>query len=433
MLTREENERLTRVGRGTPTGELLRRFWLPFLLTADLSEPDGAPVRVGLLGERLLAFRDTSGRIGLIDRACAHRCADLFFGRNEENGLRCTYHGWKYDVEGKCLDMPTEDVEKVLSKIISSSPHTRCASGREFCGPTWVPKSKFPSCRNLNGHEFPMGTDLFRGTSRKTTSFRRSTAASTPSIRYFSTAHWTPITGLINGRNRRKRDGDARLMHRVRTNPPKLVAKDTDYGVLIGGKYRGSDGTDYWRYNNFLMPFYTMPPGGGSGLSKKIAHAFVPIDDESCIRWVFTWNFAEPLSAKEIAEMRAGSSVHVEFIPGTHYPARNMSNDYLIDRESQKTLTFTGIKGIGEQDFSVQEGMGAVVDRTREHLGSSDIGIVAMRRRLLKAAADLQEGVAPYAALHGDVYRIRSAELVLPADAPWDENENLKAAMTATW
>jgi hypothetical protein len=123
----------------------------------------------------------------------------------------------------------------------------------------------------------------------------------------------------------------------------------------------------------------------------------------------------------------------VEFIPGTHYPARNMGNDYLIDREAQRILTFTGIKGIGEQDFSVQEGMGGIVDRTREHLGSSDIGIVAMRRRLLKAAADLQEGVPPYAALHGDVYHVRSAELVLPADAQWDENEKLKAAMMAHW
>jgi hypothetical protein len=131
--------------------------------------------------------------------------------------------------------------------------------------------------------------------------------------------------------------------------------------------------------------------------------------------------------------MRAGASVHVEFIPGTHYPARNISNDYLIDRHAQKTLTFTGIKGIGEQDFSVQEGMGGIVDRTREHLGSSDIGIVAMRRRLLKAAADLQEGVPPYAALHGDVYRIRSAEVMLPSDAKWDEDERAKQAMTAQW
>ena len=101
MLTAEENDRLTRVGRGTPMGELVRRFWLPFLQVSDIAEPDGAPVRVTLLGEQLVAFRDTSGRIGLIDRLCAHRCANLFFGRNEENGLRCTYHGWKYNVGRK--------------------------------------------------------------------------------------------------------------------------------------------------------------------------------------------------------------------------------------------------------------------------------------------------------------------------------------------
>jgi phthalate 4,5-dioxygenase oxygenase subunit len=118
MLTGEENERLTRVGRGTPMGELVRRFWLPFLQVSDVAEPDGPPVRVTLLGEQLVAFRDTSGRIGLIDRFCAHRCANLFFGRNEENGLRCTYHGWKYNVEGRCVDMPTEDAASTFKDNI---------------------------------------------------------------------------------------------------------------------------------------------------------------------------------------------------------------------------------------------------------------------------------------------------------------------------
>lgn len=432
MLTREENERLTRVDRGTPMGDLMRRFWLPFLLTADLSEPDGAPVRVGLLGERLLAFRDTSGRIGLIDRNCAHRCADLFFGRNEENGLRCTYHGWKYDVDGRCLDMPTEDAESAFKENIKLTAYPV----RERAGILWTymgPKEQIPELPEFEWARVPEG-HRFISWNFQQNNFVQAIDGGIDTVHsVFLHSSLDSHRRLGEWQEQAKRDRDARLMHRVRTNPPKLVAKDTDYGVLIGGKYRGREGTDYWRYNNFLMPFYTMPPGGGSGLSKKIAHAFVPIDDESCMRWVFTWNFAEPLSAKEIAEMRAGSSVHVEFIPGTHHPARNMSNDYLIDRELQKTLTFTGIKGIGEQDFSVQEGMGRVVDRTREHLGSSDIGIAAMRRRLLKAAADLQEGVTPYAALHGEVYHIRSAELVLPADAQWDENEKLKAAMTAQW
>lgn len=156
MLTREENERLTRVGRGTPTGELMRRFWLPFLLTADLSEPDGPPVRVGLLGEKLVAFRDTSGRIGLIDRNCAHRCADLFFGRNEENGLRCTYHGWKYDVEGKCLDMPTEDAESSFKENIKLTAYPV----RERAGILWTymgPKEQIPDLPEFEWARVPDG------------------------------------------------------------------------------------------------------------------------------------------------------------------------------------------------------------------------------------------------------------------------------------
>jgi phenylpropionate dioxygenase-like ring-hydroxylating dioxygenase large terminal subunit len=428
----EENARLTRVGRGTPMGELVRRFWLPFLLESDLQAADGPPLRVTLLGERLVAFRDTARRIGLIDRTCAHRCADLFFGRNEQGGLRCTYHGWKYDVNGKCLDMPTEEAGSVFKDNIKLTAYPV----RERAGVLWTymgPKDQIPQLPEFEWVRVPDG-HRFTSWNYQQNNFVQAIDGGIDTIHsVFLHSTLDSHRKLDEWQEQGKREGNPRLVHRVRTNPPKLVAKDTDYGVLIAGKYRGSGDTDYWRYNNFLMPFYTMPPGGGSGASKKIAHAFVPIDDENTMRWVFTWNFEQPLSAREIAEMKAGSSVHVEFISGTHHPARNLSNDYMIDRELQKTLTFTGIKGIGEQDFSVQEGMGGIVDRTREHLGSSDIGIVAMRRRLLKAAADLQEGVAPYAALHGDVYHIRSAELVLPADAQWDQDERLKEAMTARW
>jgi phthalate 4,5-dioxygenase oxygenase subunit len=432
MLTTEENERLTRVGRGTPMGELVRRFWLPFLLDSDLSGPDCPPVRVTLLGERLVAFRDSSGRIGLIDRACAHRCADLFFGRNEEDGLRCTYHGWKYDVEGRCVDMPTEDATNTFKNNIKLTAYPV----RERAGVLWTymgPKEQTPELPEFEWARVPP-LHRFVSWNFQQNNFVQAIDGGIDTVHsVFLHSTLDSHRQLKEWQEQGKRDSNPRLVHRVRTNPPKLFAKDTDYGVLIGGKYPGREGQDYWRYNNFLMPFYTMPPGGGSGASRKIAHAFVPIDDEHTIRWVFTWDYERPLSAKEVAEMRGGASVHVEFIPGTHYPARNMSNDYMIDRQQQKTLTYTGIKGIGEQDFSVQEGMGKIVDRAREHLGSSDIGIAAMRRRLLKAAADLQEGVVPYAALHGEVYRIRSAEAMLQVGAPWDEDQTAKGAMTAHW
>jgi len=429
MLSREENERLTRVGRGTPMGELIRRFWIPFLLETDLPEPDCPPVRVTLLGEKLVAFRDSSSRIGLIDRTCAHRCADLFFGRNEENGLRCTYHGWKYDVEGKCMDMPTEDAESTYKHQIRLTAYPV----RERAGVLWTymgPKTQVPELPEFEWARVPEN-HRFISWSFQQNNFIQAIDGGIDTVHsVYLHSGLDSHRKLDDWQEQGKREGNPRLVHRVRNNPPKLFAKDTDFGVKIGGRYPGGGETDYWRCNVFLMPFYTMPPGAPG---RKICHAFVPVDDVTTARWVFTCNLEQPLASREIAEMRAGASVHVQLTPGTHDPVRNRSNDYLIDREVQRTLTYTGIKGIGEQDFSVQEGMGEIVERTREHLGSSDIGIIAMRRRLLKAAADLQEEVAPYAAFHGDVYRVRPAEVMLPSDAKWDEDERLKDAMTARW
>ena len=424
-----ENDRMTRVGRETPMGELVRRFWIPFLQVADLRKPDGAPVRVTLLGEKLVAFRDSDGRIGLIDRLCAHRCADLFFGRNEENGLRCTYHGWKYDVEGKCVDMPTEDAASTFKDKIGLTSYPV----QERAGILWTymgPREQMPELPEFEWMRVP---EDYRFTSW---SFQENNFVqgidggidTVHSVYLHSTldSHRDLNAWQEQGRSQ----GDARQVHRIRTNPPKLFATDTDFGLMIGGKYRGKEGSDYWRYNLFFLPFYTMPPGQPW---RKIAHAFVPLDDETTARWCFSWTLERPFTAKEMAEMKAGSGINVQLVPGTHNPVRNMANDYLIDREEQKTLTYTGIRGIGEQDFSVQEGMGRIADRTREHLGSSDVGIIAMRKRLLKAAADLQEGVLPYAAAHGDVYHVRPAEVVLPYDSKWDQDERMKEAMTAKW
>ena len=116
MITREENEVLTTTGPGTPMGELLRRYWIPALLSKELPVPDCPPVRVQLFGERLVAFRDSAGRIGLVEEFCAHRRASLWFGRNEEGGLRCPYHGWKYDVTGQCVEVPSEPEESGFCK-----------------------------------------------------------------------------------------------------------------------------------------------------------------------------------------------------------------------------------------------------------------------------------------------------------------------------
>jgi hypothetical protein len=219
--------------------------------------------------------------------------------------------------------------------------------------------------------------------------------------------------------------------YRNRDNPPLLHAVDSNFGVIVGGRYVSGEAEDYWRFNLFLMPFYSMPPGGATS---KLCHAFVPIDDVTTARWSFTWNLDRPHAYRDVMAMRAGSGVHVALVPGTHTPQRVRANNYLIDRESQRTLSFTGIGGIGEQDFAVQEGMGVIVDRRRERLGVSDGGIVQMRKRLLKAVDDLQEGVEPYEAGHGISYRVHAGDTMLPADVKnWAEEPKAKAALAAKW
>jgi phthalate 4,5-dioxygenase oxygenase subunit len=428
MLATEENQRLCRVGRGTPMGELLRRFWIPVLTSEDLPHPDCDPVRVTLLGERLVAFRDTEGRPGLIDRLCAHRCADLFFGRNEENGLRCTYHGWKYDITGRCVDMPTEDEDSNFADKVRLTAYP-C---KEAGGAIWTymgPPALEPPLPEFEFMNVPE-THRFVSWNVQENNFAQAIEGGIDSV-HSAFLHSTLDSHKMNEawREQGRRSQNLRDLYHARDKHPKFFAHDTDYGVMIGSRRNTGEDQYYWRYNLFLMPFYTSPP---SAPRSKFVHAFVPLDDETCARWSFSYNLDSPLSAQQVAQLRKGQGIHAALIPGTHIPQRNKSNDYLIDRKEQRELTFTGITGTGEQDFSVQEGMGTIVDRTREHLGVTDIGIIAMRRRLLREANELQEGVEPYSASHPEVYMVRAGDLLLPPDAAWNEDPRVKEVLTAT-
>jgi phthalate 4,5-dioxygenase oxygenase subunit len=429
MLPVEQNERLTRVGRGTPMGELVRRYWIPFLLSEDLPTPDCDPVRITLLGESLVAFRDTSGRVGLIDRLCAHRCADLFFGRNEEDGLRCTYHGWKFDVMGNCVDMPTEDEDSNFANKVQLTAYP-C---KEAGGALWTymgPPALEPGLPEFEFMRVPE-THRFVSWNVQENNFVQAIEGGIDSA-HSAYLHSTLDSHKMNEawREQGKRSGNLRDLYHARDKHPKFFARDTDYGVLVGSRRNTGEEKYYWRYNLFLMPFYSAPP---SMPRSKFVHAFVPIDDYTCTRWSFSYSLDTSFSAQQKAAWRSGEGIHAQVHPGpAHIPVRNKSNDYLIDREEQRTLTFTGIKGTGEQDFSVQEGMGTVVDRSRERLGVTDIGIIAMRRRLLKESSELLEGTEPYSASHGDVYRVRAGDVLLPADASWDEDAEVKKVLTAT-
>ncbi len=426
MLSREKNEKLTRVEGKALMGQYIRRFWLPFLLSSDLPEPDCEPMRVRLLGEDLVAFRDTSGRVGLVEKYCAHRRADLWFGRNEENGLRCTYHGWKYDITGQCVEAPTEPHgSNFASKVrITAYPVI------EKAGILWTymwPRKATPELPDFEFMHLP-DSHVFISWCIQQCNWVQAVEGG------IDTVHSVYLHSTLDAHRRLaewKAQGvqtrDPQRRFRTRDNPPRLFAKDTDYGVLVGGRYQGDGDEDYWRFNLFLLPFYTMPP---SQPRQKLLHAFVPLDDMTTARWTISWNLDRPFTGREVAEMRSGSGVHVAVIPGTHLPVRNKANNYLIDREEQRTLTYTGIRGIGEQDFSVQEGMGPIVDRSRERLGVTDVGIIQMRQRLLREAAALQEGKEPYAAHHGRVYLIHAGDALLPAGvADWTTHERTQQAL----
>ena len=430
MLSVEENNKLCEIGAGSVMGDYIRRFWIPFRLSEDLPEADGEPVKVKLMGEELLAFRNTDGKVGLVQRNCPHRWADLFFGRNEENGLRCTYHGWKFDTTGSCVDMPTETDESTYKDKIRITSYPV----EERSGILWTymgPKELAPEIPDFEYLRVP-DSHRFASWNWQQTNYAQAIEGGIDS------AHSNYLHATLDAyhmtdawREQWQRSQNLRDKYHARDQHPKFFAEDTDYGVVTGARRDTGEGGFYWRYNLFLLPFYTMPP---SSPGQKFFHAFVPIDDHNNMRWTFVWNLNRPLLSSDIEMWRNGSGLHAAALPGPdHWPLRNKENDYLISRDYQKRLTFTGITGTGEQDFSVQEGMGPITPRNKEHLGTTDIGIIKSRRRLLKEATALREGEEPRAASDGAVYYVRSGDVVLTPEEHWLHDDKLKPVTTATW
>jgi phthalate 4,5-dioxygenase len=427
MLSREENELLTRVGAGTPMGALMRCFWQPFALSTELPSNDSDPVRVRLLGEDLVAFRDTHGRVGLLQNNCPHRGASLFFGRNEEAGLRCVYHGWKFDVDGTCVDMPNEPVDSDFKHKVTATAYPTVERGGvvwAYLGPksaaapappelewTHVPESHRIVTKRIQFCNYLQNVEGEVDSSHVSFLHSRNTAADSAGIRSNDDRFNLPN-------------------YMAHDRAPRFYVLPTDYGIAIGARRDAESDTYYWRITQFLMPTYTMiPTPVGTPVSFTGA---TPIDDERMMGFTVTWHPDRPLSEAERAQIESWTGVHTEVDPTTFKPLRNRDNDYLIDRAVQRSgQSYTGIRGIREEDLAVQESMGGVCDRTTEHLGSADLAVIAMRRRLLEAVRGLAErGEMPYEAQHADSYRVRSAALVLPREVEW--HTGAASALTAS-
>jgi phenylpropionate dioxygenase-like ring-hydroxylating dioxygenase large terminal subunit len=422
MLTVEENERVTRIGPGTPAGKLFRRYWWPMCLSSELPEPDGAPLRVRLLGEDLIAFRDTTGSVGLVEAYCPHRRAPLFFGRNEECGIRCVYHGWKFDRNGDCVDMPSEPAGTTLQAKVKILAYPCVEKG----GVVWAymgPKELQPEEPDYEWTRAP-ATHRYVSKTFENCNYLQALEGGLDTA-HSSFAHYNKL-------------GD-RANLRQHDRAPNIEVERTDYGYYYVSQ-RNVDEGKYVRVYHYVMPAQQLRASiiGYEGVRNKPArldgHIWAPIDDHT----TFVYNIMcaphpedelKP-DAVETREHAAGRG-REDSIPGTFRLKRNQSNDYLIDRQMQKTQNYTGIVGVNTQDFALQEGMGPICDRSKEFLGTSDKAIVAMRRILLEAIAVNEKGGTPRA-LHPDTYRkVRAYDRVVPAGQDW--RKVMEKDLVAIW
>jgi phthalate 4,5-dioxygenase oxygenase subunit len=412
MLSQSDNERLTRVGPGTPMGALFRRYWLPACLSEELPERDGAPVRVRLLGEDLVAFRDSDGLIGLVSAFCPHRRAPLFFGRNEECGLRCVYHGWKFDRDGACVDMPSEPADSLFKTKVTVDAYPTWEGG----GMVWAylgPPEHKPA---LPDHELVRTSPEHHFTSK--------TFEDCNYLQALEGGIDPTHASIMHNMN----IGDRSFLNNYDTLVANINLDRTEYGFTYAGIR--SHPTHYWvRGYHWIMPSFHMRAAveGSFGIREKgtevptvDGHIWIPIDDEHT--WVYNFMYAHdparPLSREQAhaAETRLGRG---DYLDANYVSKLNRSNDYEIDRQRQKTKTMTGIEGINTQDLALQEGMGAIVDRTQEHLGTTDRAIITLRQMLLESLDTLDRG-GPLRALDPASYRnVRAVDRLVAKDLDW--------------
>ena len=406
MLRKDHNDLLTQTGPGTPMGRMFRSYWIPALLTGELPENECPPVRVKLLSERLLAFRDTQGRHGLIDEFCAHRGVSLWFGRNEESGLRCSYHGWKYDVTGQCIEVPSEPVESGFCKKVKLKSYPLVERG----GVLWTYMGAPDKQPALPEWEFAMvpATQTFMSKRWQECNWLQALEGGIDS----SHVSWLHSGGLKSDPLFKGARGN---QYNLSDYKPFFEVADAAGGLFIGARRNAEEGHYYWRITPWVMPNFTMvPPRGDHPVH---GHFWVPIDDENCWAYSFDYHPVRALTSDEVQAMRDGFGVHNEYVPGTYRPLQNKDNDYLMDREAQRRgETFSGVKGIAAQDFSLQESMGPIVDRSKERLVSTDAGIIQARRRLRKAATALRERGQTPPGVDPEHQKVRSAAVVLPRD-----------------
>ncbi len=427
MLSKEDNELLTRTGPNTPMGELFRRFWMPALLSDELPHPDCAPLRIKLLSEDLVAFRDTEGRVGILDAYCAHRRSRLFFGRNEECGLRCIYHGWKYDVAGNCVDMPSEPPETNFKEKVRLKAHPT----REWGSVIWTymgPPDLMPELPQFEWCQVPPSHRIVTRWMQECNYFQ-GMEGEMDSTHAFFLHQWFDGQQMQSsgpGGARGGRAGGGRPDFGF--NGVQIPPRETEFGMIRSSHAYEAEGLRRWRIDRWMVPIFSLisarsyPVGG---------RCFVPIDDEHVTVFQYMSHPERPLTDDEIRRLGPNTPDEKQYTPNLQrcaYPLPdgyvidawrdqlNLANDYLQDRQFQRTRNMSGIPAQRTQDTAMVERQGdsPMVDRSLEMLGPTDAPLIKMRQILIDAARDLQRGVEPYNSQHPESFSTVAMEVVSP-------------------
>lgn len=427
MLTNEQNNLLCRVEGTSAMGQLMRRHWLPVCMSEEVGDPDGTPVRARLLGEDLVVFRDTSGRLGVLAEHCPHRNASLSFGRNEEGGLRCLYHGWKFDVEGRLVDMSSEPPGSAMRKAIQHHAYPAHEGGgfvwiwmgsrdrmRDWEPPAWAPT---PNTRTaiVKMHAACNWAQVLEGSIDSAHS---------------STLHSTNMPAAeVEGSTAT----DSVWLRPSNDKAPKLQFKATSYGfryAALRKPIRNPETHQYVRTTVFIAPFTVLIPPNNQ---YNLAQMLIPMDDVNTMFYWIAWN-PDPQKGISQEEWRKFCAA----TPGIDLDEnwrkrRNLENHYLQDREAMKRGDFTGIKGIPVQDMAMWESMGAITDRSKDRPGTSDLAVVQFRRVMVAAAESFQQGGAAIGTTTPHVAHasLASFEGVVPKTVDWQTLGGLHAAEEA--
>jgi phthalate 4,5-dioxygenase oxygenase subunit len=415
MMTAEENDLLCRVEGDAPMGQLMRRHWIPVCLSEEVPEPDGMPVRARLLGEDLVVFRDTDGRLGVLDEYCPHRRASLVYGRNEECGLRCLYHGWKFDVEGNVLEMTSEPPESGFAEKVKHKAYPV----HEHGGFVWAYMGPPETMR-------PFEPPAFAPTPDTQVSI----------LKIIVEANWAQITeGQIDSAHSSSlhssdmtpaRVDSAKATKDIWLRPstdraPRYKSERTSFGfryAAIRRPIQNANTHDYVRTTVYIAPFTSLiPPNNIHNVTTVLG----PRDDKSTCFYFIAWNGPDkPGITTEEWRKFNHAQVGID-LDGEYRNLRNRANNYLQNREAMKLGSFTGVKGIPNQDIVMWESMGPIIDRTKERLGASDFAVVEFRRLMLEAARQMQAGgpVLGRTEPHIPHVKIASFEGVVPKTTDW--------------